>query len=318
MGNTNFCLSCEKSDRVKIVKVLGTEIPVKSYICSADGVTYPKKSDPIQLQLSVCPTSFCPANCPFCIAENTKTHRKLDIKRFETVLRRLKEEDRVRGVKITGGEPFSDAELLNNVVALLFEVFGFSLEVSISTNGIGLSRLHEIRNLERIESIHISRHHYDDRLNRQLFGGGEVLTAENLKEIIGTVSYKDIFVLNCMLLRDYINSPEEAHKFLDFAISVGAGKVCFMTCTPINDYAKEQAIPFESVLRDEDRSLLFTRQFSDYEFCHCRDGVYLSPAGDLIEFYGRSTTADDCRYTRGLVYDAEDHLRDGFGGRILS
>ena len=317
MQNTNCYQYCNSENRTRTVNILGKPVTVKNYICSEDGVNYKKKPENIQLQMSVCPTSFCPGNCPFCIAKDIKSKRVLDINKFADVMRRLKEEDRIRGVKITGGEPFYDINLLNEVVSTLFGIFGYELELSISTNGIRLDELHKIKDLEYIEAIHISRHHYDDDINKILFGGVEIPSGEKLKEIVSTVSFKDLFVFNCMLLKDYINTPQEAHRFLDFAINTGVPKVGFMTCSPINDFAKRHIIPYESVINDKDPSLLFTRGFYDYEFCHCRDGVYVSPSGDVVEFYGRSTNTEGCIYSRGLVYDADDHLRDGFGGKVI-
>ncbi len=317
MPNTNCSPSCNAINRTRTVRILGKEVIVKNYICSADGVHYKKKPQNVQLQLSVCPTSYCSGGCPFCIAKDIKSRRKLDIGKFANVMRLLKAEDRIRGVKITGGEPFYDIGLLNEVVSVLYEIFGHELELSISTNGIWLDQLHKIKGLAYIEAIHISRHHYNDDINQSLFGGVNVPSGDKLKEIVSTVSFQDIFVFNCMLLKDFINSPKEAHRFLDFTIKTGVPKVGFMTCTPINDFAKQQFIPYESVITDDDPSLLFTRGFYDYEFCHCRDGVYVSESGDLVEFYGRSTNPDGCKYSRGLVYDADDHLRDGFGGEII-
>ena len=317
MPNTNCCQSCDSIGRTRTISILGKPVVVKNYICSEDGVNYKKKPENVQLQMSVCPTSFCPGRCQFCIAKNIKVKQKLDIGRFANVMRLLKEEDRIRGVKITGGEPFYDIGLLNEVVSVLYEVFGHELELSISTNGIWLDQLHKIKDLEYIEAIHISRHHYDDDINKLLFGGADVPSGDKLKEIISTVSFKDIFVFNCMLLKDYINSPEEAHRFLDFTIKTGVPKVGFMTCSPINEFAGKQTIPYESVIKDDDPSLLFTRGFYDYEYCHCRDGVYVSQSGEIVEFYGRSTNTDGCKYSRGLVYDADGHLRDGFCGEVI-
>ena len=365
---------CGSEERTRTINILGKSVIVKNYICSSDGVNYRKKPENVQMQLFVCPTSYCPAGCPFCVAKNTKEKLKLDIDKFEEVMRSLKAEDRVRGVKITGGEPFSDIGLLNEVVAVLFKVFGYGLEIDISTNGIWLDGIHKIKDLEYIDSIHISRHHYDDKINQLLFGGRNndiygfqygnaepengsrafeigakgkaeacdscpvyqkssqllgdagsvrnrdrrtVPTGKELKAIIDSVPFKDIFVFSCMLLKDYINSPKEAHKFLDFAIETGVRKVGFMTCSPINKYAAEQSIPYEAVIKEGDPSLLFTRGYFDYEYCHCSDGVYSSEDGRIIEFYGRSTKMEKYAYSRGLVYDADNHLRDGFGGAII-
>ena len=109
--------------------------------------------------------------------------------------------------------------LLREVTDILFDVFGTHLEISVSTNGMRLDKLTQLQNLRYIDAVHISRHHYDDEINRELFGGADVPGGKQLKEIIGSVTFRDIFVLNCMLLRDYINSPEEAHRFLDFALT---------------------------------------------------------------------------------------------------
>lgn len=309
------CDTCE--NRTKVIDILGKPVRVKNYICSEDGIHYRPKPENVQLQLSVCPVSYCPANCPFCCAKGTKTDRRIDTEVFASVIRRLKEEDRIRGVKITGGEPFTDVVLLNEVISILFEIFGYDLELAISTNGIGLDRVHEIKDLVHLETIHISRHHYNDTVNRRLFQNDSIPGSGELKEIIDSVSYKDLWVFNTMLLKDAVNSPEEAHKFLDYAIRMGVPKVGFMVCSPVNDYAAEQTIPYESVIREKDPDFLFTRGYYDYEFCHCSDGVYVSENGGIIQFYGRSTKMCDYGYSRGLVYDAENHLRDGFGGEII-
>lgn len=318
MQNINYCQSCKIGEKTREINILGKPITVKNYICSADGINYKEKPENIKLQLFVNMLTFCPANCRFCVAKNTKQDKKIDIDKFKSVMKLLKAEDRIRGIKITGGEPFYDIELLNEVISAIYDIFGYQMEVAISTNGTGLENLKKIKDLEHIETIHLSRHHYDDNVNRELFGNIKNIPDKKLlKDIIGSVSYKDIFVLNCILLKDYINSPEEAHKFMDFAIDIGAPKVGFMTCSQVNGYAKEQSIPYEAVIKEDDPALLFTRGFFDYDYCHCSDGVYSSEDGRIVEFYGKSTKMEDYAYCRGLVYDADDHLKDGFGGNII-
>ena len=316
MQNTSCSRSCEDDCRTREIELFGKRLRVKSQVCSPDGIHYTQKAQPIRLQLSISLTNICPAACPFCVAGKPGAPWKLDLGKLERAMLELKKRELVRGVKITGGEPFSDPVLLDEVVELLFSVFGLSLELSISTNGYRLAEMHRLRHLDRLETIHVSRHHYDDGHNRAIFGGGPVPTGAELREIVSSVSYRDLFVFNCMLLRDHINAPEEAHRILDFALETGVPKVCFMTCIPCNDYAREQSIPYETVIRRDDPALLFTRHFYDHEACHCSDGIYLSPGGGLVEFYGRST-ARHCDYCRGFSYEAGDHLLAGYGGEIL-
>lgn len=316
MQNTSSCRSCDGFAKTRTVTVLGKELQLKNYICSSDGIHYVQKPQDIRVQLSICPTSFCAAACPFCIATNTKQKQMVDLDQLRDCLQRLREENLVRGISFTGGEPFTDVPLLNEILNMVYDVFGKSVEVSITTNGANLHRIHEIEMLSYLDALHISRHHYDDAINAALFGV-QVPTAEELSNILHSVSYKDLFVLNCMLLKDYIGTQEQVHAFLDFAISVGAGKVAFMTCSPVNDFAKAQTMDYATVLRADDPALLFTRGFQDFDFCRCQDGVYASSTGEIIEFYGRNTTAGDCTYCRGLVYGADNHLRVGFNGEII-
>lgn len=307
-----FC----NAPRVRSAKVLGKELPLKDYICSTDGVHYPPKPETVRLQLSICPTDFCAASCPFCIATNTRSTARIDLKKLETVLLRLKAEDLVRGVSITGGEPFTDARLLDETITLVFGVLGPDTEISLNTNGFALHRMHELRALDRLDALHISRHHDDDGVNSRLFGM-KMPGRDELRRILHSVPYRDLFVLNCLLLKDGIATPEDAHRYLDFAIDAGAGKVAFITPTAVNAYTAQQRVDYAQVLRPDDPALLFTRSYVDYDVCRCQDGVYASRDGRIIEFYGRCTTPSECSYCRGFVYGADNHLRSGFGGEII-
>ena len=316
MLNTNCLLSCEDIKRTRLITVLGKEIEVKNYICSKDGINYKEKPKQTKLRLSICPTSFCAAYCPFCIATEIKKQNRIDLKKLEYVLRELKRDDLIFTTSITGGEPFTDIELLNEVISMVFDIFGKDMELSLNTNGFALNEIHRVKHLELLESVHVSRHHYDDKINESIFGI-RMPSANELKEIFASVHIDDLFVLNCMLLKDYINGPEEAHKMLDFASFVNAYKISFIECSPANSYCIEQAVKYDDALKKDDPSLLFTRGFQDFEFCRCSDGIYVAKDGSIMEFYGRSTKPDGCQYCRGLVFGSDNHLRSGFNGDII-
>lgn len=323
MQNTGCCqCSSEPSNRrTRQISVLGKKLIVKDYCCSADGIHYKPKTENPKLQLSICPTTFCGGNCPFCVAAERNHHKKdeacfIDTGKLEQVLLSLERENIVRGVSVTGGEPFTDVGLLNEIVNMVFCILGNSIEVNINTNGTGLRSLHKIEKLSYVDALHISRHHYDDKRNREIFGM-DVPDREELTEVVKSISYKDIFVLNCLLLKDYIGNAGEMHRYMDFAIETGVPKVSFITPMPVNPWAREQQVCYNDILSEQDKCLLFTRKFYDYEYCRCQDGVYASENGDIIEFYGRETKAGCGDYVRGLVYDAGNNLRKGFGGEII-
>ena len=179
MENINFCQSCD--ERSRKYTVLGKELNIKNYLCSEDGKNYPLRPEKAKLLISICPTSLCNAKCKFCIATNTDKNQKVDLCMLEKALLKLKNEDVVQSLSFTGGEPFLDVELLNNIVSMVFNIFGYNLEVSISTNGTGLHNLHKIKDLQYVDAIHISRHHYDDEINDSIFGI-KMPTKEELKK----------------------------------------------------------------------------------------------------------------------------------------
>ncbi len=316
MKNTCFQSYCENHQIIRKVSILGKEIDARGYVCSQDGINYPEKPPKTKLQLTILPTSFCAGKCPFCIATNTSERNSLDIDKLEKALEALHKEDCVRGISVSGGEPFTDIEMLNAIIDLVYGIWGTGLEFSINTNGYRLSELHKIHSLQYFDCLHISRHHYDDKINESLFGI-KVPGAEEIREIFASVPYKDVFVFNCMLMKDYIGTEEEVHRYLDFAIEEGAWKASFITGTPINDFVKNQAVDYNKVFRRDDPSMLYTRGYTDFDFCSCQDGVYASKDGRLMRFYGRSTNPGGCEYARILSFGPDNHLRCNYNGEII-
>lgn len=314
---STFCYPCSDSfKQTRKIQLFGKEVTVKNYICSRDGEPYREKPEKIQLQLSVSPNAYCSANCPFCIAKAPKNKDRIDLVQFEKVLLELKKEDVVRGVSFTGGEPLTDVGFLNEVINMVYDTFGLKMEVSVSSNGTNFDQLKRIEKLSYLDQFHLSRHHYDDKINEKLFGT-KVIGGEEIKRVVESISFPDVFVMNCLLMKDYIGSREEAHKLMDFAKYVGIPKVSFITASPVNDFVKNQQVNYEDVISAEDESLLLTRSYQDFDICKCQDGIYVLKDGSLEEFYGRCTHTGGCSYTRSFSYGSDNHLRCNYDGEIL-
>lgn|GEM_PF-1183495 len=298
---------------VKEVNIFGKSVRLKNYGCSQDGGPYPEKEMPLKMKLSICPTQFCAGGCPFCVAAKTISRKGfLDIEKLRTALLELKRSEIVSNISITGGEPFTDVIILNEIVEMIFEIFGLEIQLSINTNGIGLGELSKIKKYLFIDTIHISRHHYDDDINRRYFNL-DVPTEEELTEIVGGVKDKRLFVFNCLLLKDGIGTKEEAKKFMEFADRVRVPKVGFVTVMPINPYTEMNRVSYRDVLDREDPEILFRKCFTDFEYCHCTDGIYAAESGRIVHFYGRETEFGGPDYARGLIYTPDNALRTGFG-----
>ena len=303
----------EEFNRITQLTVFGKTFGVKNYKCSINGGCYKEKDKPVRLQLSICPTYFCDGHCPFCSMAGRKDREGyLDIKKLEKVLKELHGLDVVRGISLTGGEPFSDIVLLNDILEMIFRIFGIEVEVSINTNGTGLDKLFEIEKYDLIDTIHVSRHHYDDRRNRTYFGT-DVPAGDEIKNIVSSVNDPKLFVYNCLLLADGIGTTEEMAEFLEFAGYTGVPKVGFVTPMPVNDYVKANMVSFTDIFDRSDDRFLFTTCYRDFDICRCRDGVYAAKNGKLVEFYGRETAYGYPGYIRGFMYGPDNVLRTGFG-----
>ncbi len=304
-------------DATRYYNFFGNAYKTRNTLCSSDGINYERMPEKLQLPLTICPTSYCDASCRFCIAKNTGKKATVDLKKLEYALERLKQAEAIKKIYIKGGEPFYDIELLDNILKMIFDIFGSSLYVSITTNGNNLKSIDKLRTLEYISKIHISRHHYDDEVNNFIFGENMIPSSE-IKQIAVSVPDKDMLVFNCMLLKDFINTTREAHRFMDFAIDTHIKKVAFMSCTPINEYSKKQFIHFDDIFRQDDPDILFTNGYCDYDFCRCISGIYLSSKAKSESFYARYTNTDGCDYLRGFVYESDNFLRSDFSGEIIN
>ena len=319
MQNTDYHPCSEKPEqesRSRTVSLFGTEFSVRNYICSQDGIHYPPMPEKWKVELSVCITSWCPAACPFCVAGNTAQKQFLNPEKLRIVLEELAKEGMVRGVSITGGEPFADTVLLNEVISMIFEILGEHTELSVTTNGMAIEDLLRIQKLSYLDALHISRHHFLDEKNEEIFGI-PVAGREQLKEVVSALPYPDLFVLNCMLLKGYIENTEDVCRYLDHALDIGIPKSSFITAIPSNDYTRRSRLAYEAVIPREDPRFLFTRGYRDYEYCRCQDACYVSKDGRWMHLYGRATDSGSCPYARGLVYTADNCLKTGYAGAIL-
>ena len=106
-------------ERTRIMDVLGTPVRVKSYACAQDGGAPIPVEGQVRLQLTVISSSWCMADCPFCIASPHDRMDSMDLKQLEKTLLMLKEADILRGVTITGGEPLADVRRVDRIVSML-------------------------------------------------------------------------------------------------------------------------------------------------------------------------------------------------------
>lgn len=296
------------------IKLFDQELIVKNELCSENPNDL--KLGKSKLRLYVKPTDTCNAKCPFCANENSKDYGNIDLEYLEFVINYLLSLDRLHGISITGGEPLTNPDKLFEMLDLIYRL-NMDMEVQISTNGYNLLKLLEYQDINKLESIHISRHHYNDDINYEIFGSNSVASSDDISLLQEQLIDKKIININTLVMKDYISNLEEIKRMLDSASEIGIYKNGFISLMRCNDYAKKHFINFNDIFENLDESFFKGHHFYSREYCECVDGIYLAKNKKLIEFYARMIKDCRCPYTTQLVYTSDNKLTAGFGKKLI-
>lgn len=269
-------------------------------------------SIPAQTNLYIRVSNICNAHCGFCEYHGNEV--EFDFSKLESALHELSKRNIVYKIQITGGETTLDCKRLSNVIKLVRHYFVDNF-IGVNTNGSNLNVLEKL--IDRIDNVAISRHHYSDRVNSEIFGTDAVPTQIELKKFIQKVG-KDKVHFSCNLMRDYIGNIEEIKRYLDFCIDTGCFDIGFVTLMPINDYARQQQILFDNCGIENDDKFYKYRQFTKCgNCCRCANYMYANvEKSKIVDIYGRFVSQPD--NTTGLLSFDGKNLRVGFNGDIIS
>jgi organic radical activating enzyme len=242
------------------------KIPIKSHYCSLNGSEmFPIKEPYVNLYIQL---KGCNAKCSFCSFQNVA--KPFDFNKFEEVLQSLQGEIRVNKISITGGEPTLNLPKLYKIINLVRLYFPDSFFV-MNTNGssgkpprynVPLVEMFYDGMLEKFDSISISRHHYTDYHNDEIFGeknifkqenkgdfvidvtsnGIHMLSKQQLQGLQSMVNNKNLFHLSCNLIKGQIDSTQKIYNYLEFANYVKIYDVGFVSLMKINDFCKFKVI----------------------------------------------------------------------------
>ena len=299
---------------MKKIELFDQEILVKDSLCGPSEDSVFKVEPSLRLYIKV--TDSCNANCKFCANGNCKDFGNLDLESLEFVIRYLKENNRLHSIGLTGGEPMINPQKLNDILNLIWKI-DKNIQVQISTNGLNLREIANFDNPNNLESIHISRHHYDDSKNIEIFQTDTIATTEDIMFLQDFLTNKKIININTLVMKGYIDNLEEIKKMLDYVGDTGVYKNGFVSLMKCNDYSKEHFINFNDIFNNLDQNFLLAHRFFAKTYCECIDGVYSSKNAKLVEFYARMVKECNCPYTTQLVYTSDNKLTAGFGGKVL-
>ena len=166
---------------------------------------------------SICVPGVCNAACKFCYNKgyvcNYPNYKYL--KSLENVLNELP--DFITQVSITGYEP-TISPIFTDVLNLVHD-YNFN-KVVLNTNGAAFIKY--TKEISRsVDYVNLSRHHYQDNINKLIFGGMYKLTTYDIDYICGITNTTLVSIIDEMTPDVYID------LYLDYALEMNASAVTF-------------------------------------------------------------------------------------------
>ena len=171
--------------------------------------------------------------------------------------------------------------------------------------------------IDKIDSIGLSRHHYNDEINYSIFGTRTVANSGIIREFQASSTNKYKLHSRCNLIHGYIDDIDSVKKYLENSAELGIIWAGFVTLMPLNQFCKDNEVCSKGLFSDTDfyRNELWNRFENNKLECQCADYLYVTERGKIIKFYNRIFCNNELNAGQ-LVFDGE-YLRQGFGGEII-
>ncbi|MBR3898474.1 MAG: radical SAM protein [Bacilli bacterium] len=296
------------------IKLFNQQLTVKNELCSEDPKDIKLSSSKLRLYIKL--TDDCNAHCGFCANQNSQDYGNIDMDKLKYVITYLLSKDKLHGISITGGEPLTHPDKLFQIFDLIYKL-NPNIEVQLSTNGYNLLKLLEYDNINKLESIHISKHHYNDEINYEIFKSKNIASSDDISKLSQSLEDKQIININTIIMKEYISNLKEIKNMLEHTAQLGVYKNGFVSLIRCNEFAKQKYINFNEIFNNLDKSFFKGHHFYHRNYCECLCGMYLTKNNKLIEFYARMINNNPCPYTSQLVYTSDNKVTAGFSKKII-
>lgn len=286
-----------------VVNVFGKDIFLKKYGCQL-GHKGPRNVPP-SVNIFVKVTDSCNARCAFCSNGGcNKDGCEFNYDKLWSVVDELqRKEILINRINITGGEPSSAMETVEQILEKAAVPTYNGIHVHLNTNGL-LPSSQALMRHPRWDSVSMSLHHYDlDKLS-EIYGVKIPETAFAFEGI-------DLDKVNasCNLIRGYIDSVSEVEMMMKYAISLSLPRLGFVALMKVNGYCEERYVDFDEIDFGSISHLYFTESRNRGTDCKCSNYLY-NHNGRILEIYMRNY-ANPTYCESSLMYDGQ-HLRQGF------
>lgn len=233
----------------------------------------------------------CNAKCNFCCGPKDLI-QNIDIDTFKLFFNECISKINIRKITFTGGEPTLPI-YINKIKEICIWIKSISpyTEIIINTNGTNLDILD---NQEWIDTIALSRHHYNSNINDFILKSHSATNEE-----IMTFKDKNKITLSCVCQKGYIDSGEELEKYLDNALALGIYTTGVYSLIPSNQFAIDNYIDPYTFIFSKNVLNYKTYDYPCKNVCQCSNFVYLNKnfEKNTIFFYMRKNL--NPTYNRG-------------------
>lgn len=276
--------------------------------------------DPLIHHIHLKINDACNGNCPFCIERGrnlVEEDKDLYLKRLDAIFQEFKKAGLIYSVSITGGEPLLSNKILD--ILDIIDKYDFKM-VTMNTNGSFLNKYALQLARHNIYGINISRHHYDEEKNNEIFGFKTVFTNAELIEAIEkyrTVNKNTKFRLQCILVNGYIDSLEKINAFVDCFKDV-IDDFSFRQQMTVNDDFDQQTVGFfqntyvplqpiiNQIYQDSDNYEFIYQRIVDY-YCYegwknKNNGKEICFSSSNMELLSNAEKTEDPNLIREFIY----------------
>ena len=296
---------------MEFIELFGKQVKLKTHHCHLFGSEEMIEDQYINLYVR---TKFCNAKCKFCIYADDAS--KFNKDRYIQVLEEITSKIKIKKIAVSGGEPTLYWDNFK-FIAEQGRKYAPNTELSMNTDGLRWRQLFEDPIYKEFDYIQLSRHHYNDTINDEIFGC-KTPTWEEIKEMCLLQTHPHQIQFRCNLIDGYIDSKEEVFKFLDWSNDLGINDVGLVSLMPVNEYSKEKYIFFHIAQLIGDNFMLTQKWERHGGGCECFNYVYLPPDDKFrrpIKVYHKNTFKPS-DVTETIVFDGYN-LRVGFDGEII-
>ncbi|MCK9575528.1 MAG: radical SAM protein [Candidatus Pacearchaeota archaeon] len=291
-------------------KLFDKTIQLKDYYCEQKG--YAKC--PVERPYVNMYVQFrgCNANCPFCEFKDVATY--FDLSAFTDAITEVSKKIEIRKISFTGGEPTLKLGNLIAAVNVARKKVPSAFRV-LNTNGLNLNELYSLGLDKYLNSISLSRHHFDNDINNTILGFNAP-TDKDITRIQKNTTDKFKLHLSCNIIKGHIDSNEKIQEYLEAAASMGIHDTGFVSLMKANEYAKSHYVDFSTII-ETNNNLHNIKEWHYKDICKCNNYMYIpkNTNYDAVQTYSRCAIKPSCS-TNLLVFDGAN-LREGFNGKVI-